>query len=328
MPKKPNQKIKLLYLMEILQENTDDEHGMTLAEISAALERNGVEAERKTLYDDIETLIQFGLDIEKRRSDTVRYHIVSREFELAELKLLVDAVQSSKFISAKKSEALIKKIEGFTSRFEAQQLHRQVYVANRVKTMNERSFYAVDDIHNAIESNRQISFLYFRYNANKKKEYRHGGERLQVSPWALTWDDENYYMIAYDATAEKIKHYRVDKMEKTAVCDDKREGKDLFKNFDMAQYSKQTFGMYGGEEEAVTLRCDAALAGVMLDRFGDDVSIRNVTADTFELRAKVYVSPQFLGWILSFGDKVKILSPERVQTAHIDLAKQGLAQYK
>lgn len=328
MAKSANQKIKILYLLKILQERTDEEHGLTLEEISAALAEYGVEAERKTLYDDLEVLRVFGLDIEKRRDKTVRYHVVSRDFELPELKLLVDAVQASKFITRKKSNELIQKIEGFTSHYEAQQLHRQVYVANRIKTMNESIYYTVDDIHDAIGKNVKVSFQYFDWDEHKQKKLRKDGARYVISPWALTWDDENYYMIGFDSENEMVKHYRVDKMMKICVTDQKRDGAQFFENFDMALYSKKTFGMYGGREEAVILRCEKKLAGVMIDRFGQDVSINVVDENYFDLRVRVYVSPHFLTWLMNFGTSVKILSPESVKNDLVSLAKESLRQYE
>lgn len=328
MPKSANQKIKILYLMKILSERTDDEHGLTLEEISSALAEHGVEAERKTLYDDLEVLRVFGLDIEKRKNKTVRYHVVSRDFELPELKLLVDAVQSSKFITRKKSNELIKKIESFTSRYEAQQLQRQVFVANRIKTMNESIYYTVDYIHEAINQNVKVSFQYFSWNERKEKILRHGGDRFIVSPFALTWDDENYYMIGYDSLSGMIKHYRVDKMLNIGLTDEKRDGTDRFQNFDTAVYSNKTFGMYGGEEETVTLRCNNKLAGVIIDRFGQDLPFFNVTDTHFDFRIKVHNSPLFLSWLLIFGTDVTVLSPDNVKDALCKLAADTLNQYR
>lgn len=327
MPKKANQKIKILYLMRILLERTDEEHGLTLNEISDALQEYGVDAERKTLYDDLEVLRVFGLDIEKRKDKTVRYHVVSREFELPELKLLVDAVQSSKFITRKKSNELIQKIESFASRYDAQQLQRQVFVANRIKTMNESIYYTVDYIHEAINRNIKVSFHYFEWNEKKEKQLRHDGKRYLISPWALTWDDENYYMIGFDSDSGIIKHYRVDKMLNIQLTEKKRDGADLFQNFDMALYSKKTFGMYGGKEETVTLRCKNHLAGVMIDRFGQDVTFRNVSDTHFELSVKVHASPPFLTWLMNFSSEVTILSPENVRQDFIELATEALSQY-
>lgn len=328
MPKSANQKIKILYLMKILLDRTDEEHGLTLEEISGALSEYGVDAERKTLYDDLEVLRVFGLDIEKRKAKTVRYHVVSREFEMPELKLLVDAVQSSKFITRKKSNDLIKKIESFASRYEAQQLQRQVYVANRIKTMNESIYYTVDYIHEAINTDVKVTFQYFEWDQNKEKQLRHNGQEYCISPWALTWDDENYYMIGYDSDDGIIKHYRVDKMLGIQPTDEKRDGAKLFENFDMALYSKKTFGMFGGKEEIVALRCKNSLAGVIIDRFGNDIPFTNVTDTHFEIRVKVHVSPLFLSWLMNFGNGITVLSPERVIEDYVRLARAGLSQYE
>lgn len=328
MARSANQKIKILYLMRILLERTDDDHGLTLEEISNALLECGVEAERKTLYDDLEVLRVFGLDIEKRKDKTVRYHAVSREFELPELKLLVDAVQSSKFITHKKSNELIKKIESFTSRYEAQQLQRQVFVSNRIKTMNESIYYTIDYIHDAINSNVKVSFQYFSWNVKKEKALRHNGDHFVISPWALTWDDENYYMIGYDHISGLVKHYRVDKMLNIQLTDEKRDGAELFKNFDMAVYSKETFGMYGGKEQTVTLRCNNRIAGVIIDRFGTNPPFSNVTDTHFEIRIKVHTSPLFYSWLMSFGADITILGPDEVINDYVALASAGLDQYK
>lgn len=323
-----NQKIRLLYLMRIMLEHTDDEHGLTLEEITAALAEYGIEAERKTLYDDIETLQIFGIDIDKRKGKTMRYHVASREFELPELKLLVDAVQSSKFITHKKSNELIKKIEGFTSCYEARRLHRQVFVTNRIKTMNESIYYTVDYIHDAINSNAKVSFRYFNWNERKQKVMRHDGKKYIVSPWALTWDDENYYMIGYDSESGLVKHYRVDKMTDIGLIDEERDGAEHFKNFDMAIYSKKTFGMYGGDEETVTLRCKNELAGVIIDRFGFDTPFVNVTDTHFEVHVKVQASPLFFTWVMNFGSDMTIISPEIARENFIKLAEKALAQYE
>ena len=314
--------------MKILLEQTDEEHGLTTEQIIDRLAEYGVPAKRKALYDDLEVLRVFGLDIEKRRDKTVRYHVVSRQFEMPELKLLVDAVQASKFITRKKSNDLIKKIEALASRHEAQLLQRHVFVANRIKTMNESIYYTVDDIHEAINRNVRVSFQYFQWNEKKEKVLRHDGKRLVISPWALTWDDENYYMIGYDSDEEKIKHYRVDKMQSIRLTDEKRDGAKLFDDFDMALYSKKTFGMYGGKEETVALRCRNSLAGIIIDRFGTDVPFTNLTDTHFDLRVKVQLSPLFYTWLMNFGTDITILSPDTVKEAFIRLAKDALSQYE
>ena len=328
MAKGANQKIKILYLMQILLHETDEEHGLTLAQISEMLSSRGIDAERKTLYDDIEILRVFGLDIEKRKEkNTVKYCVVSRDFELPELKLLVDAVQSSKFITHKKSNELIKKIEGFASKYDSQQLQRQVFVANRIKAMNESIYYTVDYIHEAINKDVKVSFKYFNWNEKKEKVLRHDGNSFVISPWALTWDDENYYLIGFDSLDGIIKHYRVDKMLGISLTDERRDGAQLFKNFDMALYSKKTFGMYGGKDETVTLRCKNSLAGVVIDRFGSDVPIIIDGDGYFKVNVKVQISPLFISWVMNFGEDITVLSPDYVKHELVNTANKILSMY-
>lgn len=322
------QKIKILYLMKIMYELTDDEHGLTISKMAEELERYGITAERKALYDDIETLCEFGMDIEKRKEKSVTYHVVSRDFEMPELKLLVDAVQSSKFITHKKSNELIHKLSGFSSKYQGTALERQVYVSNRVKTMNESIYYTVDYIHEAISDNVKIRFQYFEWTHKKEKHLRHDGKIYCVSPWALTWDDENYYLVAYDSDCGEIRHYRVDKMLNISLTDEKRDGRQVFSDFDMAVYSRKTFGMYGGNEERVTLRCKNHLAGVIIDRFGMDTVFFNSTEETFEINIKVAVSPMFLSWVMNFGSEMKVLSPKSVQDKIANQANEIIKQYK
>ena len=310
-----NQKLKLLYLIKIFTEDTDDQHALTLPQIAEKLDAYGVSAERKTLYQDFELLRDFGFDIigqQARRN--FYYHMGNRRFELPELKLLVDSVQSAKFITDKKSNALIKKLEGMVSKYEARKLQRQVIISGRIKAMNESIYYNVDKLHEAIGTDRQIRFKYFRWNIKKEMELRKDGAWYQVSPWALMWDDENYYLVGYDAEDGKIKHYRVDKMWRISVADRKREGKEQFKAFNMPRYTKSLFGMFGGEEVKVTLEAENGMVGILLDRFGKDIPVKPVDADHFRTSVVVAVSSQFLGWIMALGDGVKIIGPDKVVT--------------
>lgn len=308
MPKSTNQKLKILYLMRMLEERTDDAHVLTLAEIQESLASLGISAERKSLYDDMEALRTFGIPVERRGGKDGGYYIAERTFQLPELKLLVDAVQSSKFITKKKSTELIAKIASFTSTYEARQLDRQVFVTGRVKTDNEQVYYNVDNLHRAISSNRAVTFQYFEWNTDKEKILRHGGALYTVSPFALTWDNENYYLVAYDHMKKMIHHYRVDKMLRITVTDTPREGKELFDDFDMALYSREVFGMFGGRQEIVTLDCDNSLIGVVIDRFGEDLTIIK-KQNSFEIHQRVMVSSQFYSWVFGFGGKMRILSP-------------------
>jgi predicted DNA-binding transcriptional regulator YafY len=328
MPKSPNQKLKLLYLMKILQEKTDENHTLTAQELIAELGRYDIQAERKSIYDDLEALRVYGLDIETIKSKTTGYFLASRSFELPELKLLVDSVQSSKFITLKKSMELIKKIEGLCSVYDGQSLQRQVYVAHRIKTMNESIYYNVDKIHTGIGENKKISFYYFEYSVTKEKVYKRNGKRYSVSPYALTWDDENYYMIAFDSDAAMIKHYRVDKMSDILVSNECRDGQEHFKNLDVAVYSKKLFSMFSGEEENVRLEFENRFIGVVIDRFGKDVIVTKSDEDHFVVSVSVAVSEQFLAWVTSFGGSVKILSPAPVAEKLRQQLQQVLSRYE
>ncbi len=308
MPKSVNQKLKLLYICDMIRD-TDENSPLSTNDIIEKLSQNDVSAERKSIYNDIECLRQYGLDIEHNANG---YYLASRDFETPELKLLVDAVQCSRFITQKKSLALIKKIESLSSKTQAQSLHRQVYVFNRVKTMNESIYYNVDDIHTAIEKDLKISFKYFDYGVDKQKRYRNDSALYVVSPYALTWEDENYYLIAFDSVSSKIKHYRVDKMENIRIVDKKREGKEEFSNFDLASYSRGIFGMYGGEKTVVKIRFDNSLSSVIIDRFGKEITMIPSGENHFTINLNVAVSPQFYAWIFGFGNKAKVLSPQSV----------------
>lgn len=327
MPKSEKQKQKLLHIMQLLMEKTDENHIVTTQDIIDYLALQGISAERKSIYTDIDTLIDFGMDIVKVKERPVGYKLASRQFELAELKLLVDAVQSSKFITSKKSRELIGKLETLCSKNEARQLHRQVVVTNRTKAVNENIYYNVDQIYYAISQNEKIQFIYFDWNVKKEMEARHGGKLYEVSPWMLTWDDENYYLIAYDEESQIIKHYRVDKMLKIALSGKARVGKEAFEHFDIAAYSRKTFGMFAGEEETVTLICDKNLTGVVIDRFGNDVSMRAFDDNHILVRVNVAVSRQFFGWLTGLGSSVRIQSPEKTVIEYKEYLKEILGNY-
>lgn len=329
MAERTSQKLKLLYLMKILLQKTDETHGITMPEIISELNAYGISAERKGLYNDMECLRTYGMEIAGYQEERAYYYkVVDRQFELAELKLLVDSVQSAKFITTKKSRELIEKITGLASKYEATQLNRQVYMAERIKTKNEGIYYNVDAIYNAIAENVKITFQYFQWNIKKQMELRHDGALYQVSPWALSWDDDNYYLIAYDEKEEKIKHFRVDKMLHIVMTEEKREGRWVFKEFDIAVYARKMFGMFDGEEEMVKILCHNSLAGVMIDRFGKDISLIPVDEEHFSVTVRVAVSRQFLSWVMALGEGAKIIGPdvvvEQVKTEVERLVKQYL----
>jgi len=325
MPKSANQKLKLYYLFKILTEETDESHSITMPEIIKKLDGYGIHADRKSIYDDMEALRQTGLDvIGERDGRGFKYFVGSKNFDLAELKLLVDNIQASKFITERKSRALIAKIEKLGSRYEAEELHRQVKVFGRVKTMNESIYYNVDALHKAISSDCQIEFKYLTWDMNKKLVPRK--ESLyRVSPWGLIWSDENYYLVAYDEKADLIKHYRVDKMKNISRRKDKRLGKEAYENVDTAAYTKMNFSMFSGEKKKVQLQFKKSAVGILLDRFGTDIPLRSLDDEYGETVTDVFVSGQFFGWILSLGDGVRLVGPEDVVEEYKKYLKDELA---
>ena len=327
MAKGNNQKLKLLQLARILTEETNDEHGLTVAEIIGRLKDHDITADRKTLYLDFEELRHFGLDIiSEQHGKNHYYHVGERPFELAELKLLVDSVQAAQFITEKKSLSLIRKLESLTSKYDAQKLHRQIYFSGSSKAVNESIYYNVDIIHNAISDNVQIRFQYFNWNNKKEMVPRKDGAFYQISPWALVWADEYYYLIGYDEKSAGIRHYRVDKMLKLSETDQPRLGAGLFESIDMASYSRRMFSMFAGEEQSVTLEGGPDMVGAIIDHFGTDVNLIPLSGGGFRAHVEVAVSDHFLGWIFSLGGQVQITAPDSVvklvQTRLRELGKQ------
>ena len=299
--------------MDYLLKRSDENHPVTVAQLIGELESHGISAERKSIYDDLESLREYGLDILQTGSGkNSGYYVASHEFELPELKLLVDSVQSSKFITYKKTLSLIKKIESLTSVYDAQLLRRQLYVKNRIKTMNESIYYNVDELHRGIAENRKIRFHYFEYTVRKERRFRRDGAWYVLSPYALSWDDENYYLVGFDSEAGIIKHFRVDKMADIQVTEEPRDGEEIYAALDMGVYARKTFGMFTGEETSVRLRFEKDLVGAVIDRLGRDVMLVPDGEDHFTVRTNVIVSPQFFAWVLGFGNKAKILEPESV----------------
>lgn len=320
MPRSTNQKMKLLYLQKLFMEETDEKHGVTLQDITDYLAKYDISVERKTIYSDIETLRQFGLDIIGQKSGgNYYYYLADREFELAELKLLVDSVQASKFITRKKSDSLIKKLESLTSSYEAKQLQRQVLVQDRIKTMNESIYYNVDALNAAFNNNVAIDFDYYAWTLEKKLERK--DTKSDISPWALIWDNENYYLLAYDLNAGIMKHYRVDKMRNIRLTTDTRKGLELYNKLDMARYTERVFDMYGGTEENVTIEFENSMIGVVMDRFGKDVMVIRCDEKHFRIHVDVEVSETFLSWIFGLGGRAKLISPQNVVEKMKDMAK-------
>jgi len=311
MAKKGNQKAKLLVLYQLLLKKGDEDAPITTPELIAALEREGIPAERKSIYADMEALRDLGLDVQLRKGRGGGWFVGEREFELPELKLLVDAVQSSRFISRKKSETLIRKLSGLTSERQAKQLRRQVYVDRRVKTENESVYYAIDQLHAAIAGRKLVQFRYFDYNARKEKVFRRAGEPYLVTPFGLIWSDENYYMVGLERGGTELRHYRVDRMSDLKLFSTAMAGEvpKALADFDIAEYGQRHFHMFSGREAKVRLRCHNHFVNVMLDRFGQEAMLIPDGEDHFVLTVDAVVSPQFYGWLFGLGEGVELTAP-------------------
>ncbi len=335
MAKSPKQKMKLLYLRDLLLERTDEEHGLTVAEMIAYLEENDISAERKSIYDDLETLQAYGLKIEKIRDKQHKYAVMDREFQLPELKILIDVVQCAKFLTPKKSSELIKKIGKLASKHQEEKLRREVTLANRVKNENESIYYNVDKIHDSIQKKSEISFKYsvWKIKPNVEgrlcKEYKRNGERYTVKPVALTWDNTRYYLIAYENIngTDVIKHFRVDKMKDIVIENTKAEFPPEHEKFNITEYCNSSFGMFGGEKKKVRLRISNERIGVVADRFGDNIFIVPDGENHFQVELLVQISPQFWSWVFGLGCDAKVISPQELVCEYKTRLNEVLAEY-
>ena len=321
MPRSELQKLKLCYVIDIMKRYTDEEHTISITEIIERLADLGVKAERKSIYRDFSAMETLGYEIIQVHTKTFKYYLANHDFETAEIRMLVDAVQASRFITKKKSNALIKKLERLTTVYNARFMQSQVFVTNRIKASNESIYYNVDTIHNAIHENSRISFTYYDWSMTKRRVLRHGGERYNVSPWMLIWNNENYYLIGYETQSEQIKHYRVDRMLSLELTHEEREGSEAFSDIDVAEYSKKFFGMYNGVIETVELNCAKGVTNAVVDRFGTDLKFIVQGDDTFNVSVKVAVSPVFLSWVFMFGGQIKIVSPASAADRLVEMAK-------
>lgn len=325
MAKSEGQKLKLLYLKKLLEEQSDELHPINTQFILDYLASHDIKAERKAIYNDIECLQEFGMDIIHKPGRNGGYYLASREFELPELKLLVDAVQSSKFLTTKKSMQLIAKLSRLASNYEAGGLKRQVVVSGRVKTMNESIYYNVDRLHEAIALNSQIHFRYFEWGMDGKRHDRPGP--YEASPYGLIWDDENYYLVAH-SPRHGITHYRVDKMTHIEITGEPRYMDPEAKKLSASAYGRNVFGMFGRDTTTVRMRFHKSLVGVVIDRFGSDTMLIPDGEEHFIFSMDIAVSPLFLGWLAGFGDRAQILSPQSVIDQFLALCGPSVRQYE
>ncbi len=327
MPKTENNKLRLLYLRDYLLHNTDEEHPVSVPQMIEALEKLGLSVERKTIYDDLRLLGTEGYGMDLIRTGR-NYFVGERDFSTEEIRLLVDMVQSSNFITVKKTNELIKKLEGLTSTFEGRLLNKNVYVRNRVKTMNESVYRNVDSISDAISDDRILTFRYFRYNIHKKKELRNGGKIHTVSPFALIWVDQNYYLLGYNHDASEMRHFRVDRMTELGSTAGPRLGKEQFKKTDMSTYTTKVFHMFTGEETKIRLRFADELVDTVIDRFGTGPILVPDGKGSFTVTLDIVVSRQFFAWLSAFGTNAEILSPESVRNMFSEHLRSIADTYK
>ena len=321
MARSPRQALKLLYLKRFFELHTDLEHYARMEDILNYLQENGIACERKSIYTDIDWLREFSMDIQFVRGKSGGYYLARREFETAEVRLLVDSMQSNRFLTERKTRSIIEKLQKLTSMYEADALTAkgQVIVQGRIKSMNESVLYSVDTLTCAIADNKRVNFRYFDFSVERRKVFRHDGREYDVSPYALICDSDNYHMVGYDTQEKKIKHYRVDRMDGIKKSDYERLGKDAFKELDMSAYTRRNFSMYHGEPAEVTMQFDNSLIGVVMDRFGKDVAITKSGKQSFRITVTVNVSDQFYGWLFGLGNRVRILSPKSVIKGYRDM---------
>lgn len=305
-----NQRLKLLYLLDYLLEQTDETHTVKVQEIIEHFDNyHKIPIEQKTVCSDLHLLDEYGYETQYD-GRTRGWRIVEREFETQELQLLIDSVQSSRFITQKQAKNLTDKLKAKASRFDRVLLDRRCYVPNRVRSSNDSVFYHLDDIHAAIANDRKITFQYFYFSLQKQKVYYKKGGKYTASPYALLWSENNYYLLAYESG--KMKHFRVDKMDGIELLAQKREGKEVFKDMKLSERSLRVFSMYSGKVQRVKLRFSNHLANVVIDRFGKDIMMVPDDEKHFTIHTDIEVSPQFYGWLCGLGRGVRVVSPPEV----------------
>ena len=328
MPRSFNQKLKILYLMDLLKEKTDENHPLSVKDMIQYLGRYGISVERKTVYDDIETLRVYGLDIRNRRGKVSGFYVASRKFQLPEVKFLMDAVQSSRFITQKKSRELLRKLESLATPEAAKKLREQLFIESGNKTVNEEIYSNIQTIYEGISGNRQIRFHYYEWTLSKELKPRKNGEWYQASPWKMIWKNENYYLLGLDENAGIVKHYRVDKMMHVEVIkEQKRNGSNILRDFDSGKFSSGTFGMFGGSEKSVRMEFENQFVGAVLDRFGQDIMLIPRDENHFSMQAQVKVNAQFFGWLAGLGTGAVITSPDNIRREYVSFLKKTLKNY-
>ncbi|MEE1054016.1 MAG: WYL domain-containing transcriptional regulator [Acutalibacteraceae bacterium] len=325
------QKLKLLYIVKILTQLTDEEHPMSATEICERLAECGVTAERKSIYNDIECLVSFGYDIIFTRTPKNGYFLASREFELPEIFLLCDAVRTAKFISEKKTRELTAKLDGLISKYQSKRNIHGIYIDSSNKTHNEELFYNIDSINTAITEGKKIKFTYSKRVLQEGKNIITESKTRIVSPYAMTWQFDYYYLIGNYEKYDNLMNLRIDRIHSVEILDEPirhfSEVSDYSDTFDVADYTKKLFGMFGGNTQEIKLRCSNKLLEQVTDRFGENIFITNVNEKTFDFTAKAAVSEGLVTWIMNYGDNIKVIKPDDLKQKIIDRADKILKIY-
>ncbi len=320
-----NKKGRLLALLYYLYKNTDKEHPVTTNEIIYAMKEHGYSSNRKTIKDDIDTLMNYNVDIIINISRSNSYYMANREFELPELKLLVDAVSSSRFISAGKSEVLIEKLSRLTSTYQKDQIKPRIFTSERIKTNNQQLYYIVDTLINAIKLERKVRFQYIDYNVDKEKVLKNDGEIYINSPYGCLWNEDFYYLIGYSEKHNKVVTFRIDRIVDLELLE------DTFKkpvDFNFTKFVNEVIEMYDGEYKEVVIEADAQYMKNVLDRFGEGIVTNRISDDRFRANISVSVSKTFYAWIFKFSGGINIVGPESVKNDYYEMLKSQFNLYK
>ena len=328
-----NTKLKLLYLKEIFEKHSDEQHILNAGDIADRLLRDyGLECERKSVYKDIEVLMDYGMDIVKTRSPKNGFFLASGSFELAEIRLLSDAVQAADFITKNKTKKLIEKIEGCTSGYHAEVLKKQVYIDNRPKSGNESIYYVIDALDNAIKAGRKVKFSYSRRKMDDKYAARKETRTFTLSPYALIWSNDHYYLVANNEKYDNLMNVRVDRISGVSILEEKArpvsEVSGYKRYFDAADYAAKTFNMFTGEMQMVELRCSNAILEPIFDRFGERVNTRKYDDSHFLLRTEAAISEGLVSWIMQFGTDIEAIAPQNLRDMVIQRTESILNVYR
>ena len=327
-----NAKLKAFRLVEILNEKTDEEHPLNASELCEELDRYNINAERKSIYSDVDVLVEAGYDVIKVSTPSKGYCMGERDFQMAEVRLLIDAVQSAKFITETKTTHLIEKIEKSLSKYQREALAKQVYINNRNKTNNEQIYYIIDELYRAIEEEKRVRVSYRKRRTEICGESKFEERIITVNPYALIWSDDHYYLVGNNQKYDNIMHLRIDRIKKVTPLEEKArhfsEVSEYKDHFDAADYVSKRFNMFSGQEDRVKIRCANELTEVVFDKFGQNVMITDRDEDTFTISSNVAVSDGFISWVMQHGKKAVVLEPESLKEKIIERTREALDAYE